>query len=102
MLIWDKIKASLFFAPVLKWLSIFYRPAKALVMKKLLVIFNGVQYSNSLSQFALEIAKRSQSHIHAVFTSSTLTPALPHAFPNDLIVAAGEIEASEELEKLSS
>src|SRR5688572_8314277 len=68
-------------------------------MKKLLVVFNGVQYSNSLSQFALQIAKRSQSLVHAVFTSPSVTSAMQYPFPNDLPLATGEFEFSEEMEK---
>jgi len=68
-------------------------------MKKLLVVFDGIRFSSSLSRFALQIAKRSNSLVHAVFTSPSMNTVVQYPFPNDLPLAAVEFEVSEEMEK---
>ena len=68
-------------------------------MKKLLVAFNATNYSSSLAQFAIAIARESNSVIHAVFLSPSLVP-VTYPFPNDLPLAStGLISTVEMIEE---
>jgi hypothetical protein len=73
-------------------------------MKKLLVAFNATNYSSSLAQFAIAIARESNSVIHAVFLSPSLVP-VTYPFPNDLPLAStgliSTVEMIEESEELT-
>src|SRR5678815_3678842 len=73
-------------------------------MKKLLVAFNATNYSDALAQFAIKIARHSNSVVHAVFLSPSFVP-LTYPFPSDLpIASAGLIptmEMREENKKLT-
>lgn len=65
-------------------------------MKKILVAFNATSYSNSLAQFAITIAKQSNSFLKAVFLSPSFVPAT-YPFPNDLPLAATGLISTEEM-----
>jgi len=68
-------------------------------MKKLLVAFNATNYSNALAQFAITIARHSNSVIHAVFLSPSFVP-VTYPFPGDLPLAStGLISTSEMIEE---
>lgn len=67
-------------------------------MKKLLVAFNATSYSNTLSQFAIKIARQSNSLIHAVFLSPSFT-AVTYPFPNDLPLATTGLFSTQEMLK---
>ena len=68
-------------------------------MKKILVAFNATRYSDALAQFAIKIARHSNSVIHAVFLSPSFVP-LTYPFPSDLpIASAGLIPTIEMLEE---
>ena len=73
-------------------------------MKKLLVAFNATNYSNALAQFAIKIARQSNSIIHAVFLSPSFVP-MAYPFPGDLPIASAglipTIETIEETKKLT-
>src|SRR5438045_111024 len=71
-------------------------------MNKLLVVFDGIQYSRSLSRFALQLAKRSGSLVHAVFTTpSTNSVAHEYRSAGNLPVTGSEFQDSKEMEKES-
>lgn len=72
-------------------------------MKKLLVAFNATSYSRALADFAISIARHSNSVIHAVFLSPSFAP-ITYPYPTDLPLAAsglisttGILEESREL-----
>lgn len=68
-------------------------------MKKLLVAFNATSYSGSLAQFAIKMAKQTDSVIHAVFLSPSFA-AVQYPFPNDLPLAAtGLVSTAEMIEE---
>jgi nucleotide-binding universal stress UspA family protein len=73
-------------------------------MKKLLVAFNATNYSNSLADFAIKIARQSNSVIHAVFLSPSFVPAT-YTFSSDLPLAStgliSTVEMIEESRKLT-
>jgi hypothetical protein len=73
-------------------------------MKKLLVAFNATNYSNSLAQFAIKIARQSHSFIHAVFLSPSFVP-VTYPYPSDLPLAStgliSTVEMIEESRKLT-
>lgn len=59
-------------------------------MKKLLVVFNDLSYSSSLSRFSLELAKSTGACIHAAFVNPLVFGGQNYPFPNDLPVASDE------------
>ena len=59
-------------------------------MKKLLVVFGGTSYSNSLAEFALRLARTSRSLVHGVFVSPSTVPPVQYPFPNDLSLTAAD------------
>jgi hypothetical protein len=67
-------------------------------MKKILVAFNATNYSSSLSEFALNIAKQSGSVIHAVFLTPSHAPVVQYPFPNDLPLASSGLISTAEME----
>jgi len=77
---------------------------KNFVMKKLLVAFNATNYSNALAEFAIKIARQSNSVLHAVFLSPSFVP-MTYPFPNDLPMASAgllsTVEMMEETKKLA-
>ena len=64
-------------------------------MKKILVAFNANNYSNSLSEFAIKIARKDNSIIHAVFLAPSLAPVAQYPFPNDLPLASSLVSNEE-------
>ena len=73
-------------------------------MKKLLVAFNATSYSNILAEFAIKVARHSNSVVHAVFLSPSFVP-VTYPFPNDLPLAStgliSTVEMIEETKKLT-
>src|SRR5689334_15920700 len=68
-------------------------------MKKILVAFNATHYSNALAQFAIKIARHSNSVVHAVFLGPSFVP-VTYPFPSDLpIASAGLIPTMEMMEE---
>lgn len=68
-------------------------------MKKILVAFNATAYSNSLAQFAIKLAKQTNSVIHAVFLSPSFA-AMQYPFSSDLPLAStGLISTVEMIEE---
>jgi nucleotide-binding universal stress UspA family protein len=70
-------------------------------MKKILVAFNAINYSSSLAEFALKIAKQTNSVIHAVFLTPKLAPVVQYPFPNDLPLASSGLISTGEMEEES-
>lgn len=66
-------------------------------MKKILVAFNAVNYSSSLSEFALNVGKQSGSTLHAVFLTPSLAPVMQYPFPNDLPLASSGLVSTAEM-----
>ncbi|MGZ3940436.1 MAG: hypothetical protein ACXVBK_16815, partial [Flavisolibacter sp.] len=67
-------------------------------MKKILVAFNALNYSSSLAEFALKIARQTNSVIHAVFLTPKLLPVVQYPFPNDLPLASTGLVTTVEME----
>lgn len=65
-------------------------------MKKLLVAFNATNYSNALAQFAIKIARQSDSVVHAVFLSPSFVP-VTYPFPADLPLASTGLISTKEM-----
>jgi nucleotide-binding universal stress UspA family protein len=68
-------------------------------MKKLLVAFNATNYSSSLAEFSLRMAKQTDSVIHAVFLTPKLAPVVHYPFPNDLPLASTGLVSTQEMEE---
>lgn len=68
-------------------------------MKKILVAFNAINYSSSLVQFALKIAKQTNSILHAAFLEPSLGPVAQYPFPNDLPLASSGLISTAEMEE---
>ena len=68
-------------------------------MKKLLVAFNAINYSSGLAEFALKIAKQTNSSIHSVFLTPSLAPVVQYPFPNDLPLASTGLISTAEMEE---
>ena len=66
-------------------------------MKKILVAFNATNYSANLAEFALKIAKQTNSVIHAAFLTPTLAPVVQYPFPNDLPLASSGLISTQEM-----
>jgi nucleotide-binding universal stress UspA family protein len=66
-------------------------------MKKLLVAFNAVNYSNTLAAFATNIARLSNSTINAVFLTPSMAPVVQYPFPNDLPLASSGLVSTAEM-----
>jgi len=65
-------------------------------MKKILVAFNVNSYSNSLAQFAIRLAQKTSSGLHALFVTPSLAPLVQFPFPMyGLSTAGGLLSASE-------
>jgi nucleotide-binding universal stress UspA family protein len=65
-------------------------------MKKILVAFNVNSYSNSLAQFAISLAQKTSSSLHALFVTPSLAPLVQFPFPTyGLSTAGGLLSASE-------
>jgi nucleotide-binding universal stress UspA family protein len=67
-------------------------------MKKILVAFNAFNYSKSLSEFALKIARQTNSVLHAVFLTQKLLPVVQYPFPNDIPLASTGLLSTVEME----
>lgn len=72
---------------------------KSSFMKKILVAFNAINYSSSLAEFALKVAKQSNSIIHTVFLTPKLAPVVQYPFPNDLPLASSGLVSTQEMEE---
>lgn len=70
-------------------------------MKKLLVAFNATTYSSTLAQFAIKMARQSNSSLHAVFINPSFAPVAQYPFPNDLPLASSGLVSTEEMIKES-
>ena len=66
-------------------------------MKKLLVVFGGTSYSNSLAEFALRLAKTSRSLVLGLFVGPSMVPMVQYPFPNDLALTSVDWVTTEEL-----
>lgn len=53
-------------------------------MKKILLLFSGTSYSNSLTQFALNMARGNKAYLHVMFLSPSLEQEARYPFPSDL------------------
>jgi nucleotide-binding universal stress UspA family protein len=68
-------------------------------MKKILVVFNAINYSNTLAAFARNMARLSNSTINAVFLTPSLAPVIQYPFPNDLPLASSGLVSTPEMMK---
>jgi len=68
-------------------------------MKKLLLVFNGENYSEHLTDFAIKIAKQTEALLHALFTKDSARLMVQYPFPNDLSLAAGQLVSTEEMQR---
>jgi nucleotide-binding universal stress UspA family protein len=68
-------------------------------MKKILVVFNAANYSSSLSEFAINIAKQTGALLNAVFLTPSLAPVVQYLFPNDLPLASSGLISTAEMEE---
>jgi len=69
-------------------------------MKKFLVAFNAPNYSSTLAQFAIKIAGKSNSAIHAAFLNPSIAMVTQYPFPNDLpLPSIGLVSTREMIEE---
>lgn len=68
-------------------------------MKKIVVAFNAINYSSSLSAFAINIAKQTDSLLNAVFLTRSLAPVVQYPFLNDLPLASTGLVSTVEMEE---
>lgn len=68
-------------------------------MKKILVAFNALSYSDSLAQFAIKMARQNNCFLHAVFFNPSPVLATQYPFPNDLPLASTGLVTTEEMIK---
>jgi nucleotide-binding universal stress UspA family protein len=67
-------------------------------MKKLLVVFNGINYSSSLSSFAFKLAKQYSAVVHAVFICPSVAEALGYPLTSPLPYTANNFVISREMD----